>query len=214
MKRTIFSFCMVLISCLIYGQAREGAVEYQKSQQPAAVIELPYSPDIVKAAMSDYLSKKGKSKGTDLKGFTTYRNTQSLQSDSANADLYFKVERKSRKEKETSVLSLLLTMPKDDAANSNNLHFLNMEQAKNYLNDLAPAIEAYNLELVIKDQNKSVMKAESKFKSLNDEGNDLEQKRLAIERKIQDNKREQQAQKAEVENQKQKLTSWVGQRKS
>jgi len=44
---------MLFIAGMIYGQAQEGTVEYQKNQQPAAVIELAYTPDIVNAAMND-----------------------------------------------------------------------------------------------------------------------------------------------------------------
>jgi hypothetical protein len=214
MKRTFLSLCLLFITGLVYGQAQEGRVEYQKSQQPAAVIELPYAPDLVNAAMNDYLSKKGKSRGNDLKGFTTFRNTQLAKNDSANADLYFRVERKNKHEKETSIVSLLLTMPKEGEVTANNLHYLNMEQAKAYLNELVPAIEAYNLEVQIKDQNQAVIKAESKYKSLADDGADLEKKRESIEKKIQDNKEEQQRQKTEVETQKQKLEVWVSQRKT
>ncbi|HSC36485.1 MAG TPA: hypothetical protein VLD19_01390 [Chitinophagaceae bacterium] len=214
MKRTISSFCMLFIAGMIYGQAQEGTVEYQKNQQPAAVIELAYTPDIVNAAMNDYLSKKGKSRGTDLKGFTTFRNTQLVQADSVNADLYFKVERKSRKEKEVSVVSLLLTAPKEGTGVPDNKHYLNMEDAKAYLNGLALAIEAYGLESQIKMQNEAVIKAESKYKSLADDGIDLQKKKESYEKKIEDNKRDQQAQLAEVENQKQKLAAWVNRRKS
>lgn len=214
MKRIFLSLCLLFVTGLIYGQAQEGRVEYQNSQQPAAVIELPYAPDLVNAAMNDYLSKKGKSRGNNLKGFTNFRNTQLAKNDSANADLYFRVERKSKQDKETSIISLLLTMPKEGGATANNVHYLNMEQAKIYLNELIPAIEAYNLEVQIKDQNQAVIKAESKYKNLTDDGADLEKKRVTIEKKIQDNKREQQTQATEVENQKQKLMVWINQRKS
>ena len=213
MKKIIaFSF-VLLVSVVSYGQAHEGFVEYQHKAQPAAVIELPYSPSVVNAAMNDYLSKKGKSKGDDIKGFTTYRNTQSVQNDSINADLYFKTERKSHKEKEVTVVSLLLT-PTDVQTNKGNLHYLDMEQGKSYLNDLATAIEAYNLELTIKDQNHAVIVAETKYKILTGEAGDLENKRIAIEKKIADNKADQQQQLKEIENQKQKLSLSVNQRKS
>jgi hypothetical protein len=43
---------------------------------------------------------------------------------------------------------------------------LNMVQARNYLDELAPAIRAFNLALLIKEQNKRVVKAESKPKDL------------------------------------------------
>lgn len=212
MKRIIISFCLLITSSFIYGQALEGAVTYQKKLHPAAIVELPYTISIVNAALSDYLSKKGRSKGTDMKGFTTFRNTQLLANDSANADLYFKVEHKSRQDKERTILSLLLTTPKDSA--TNNLHYLNMDQAKTFLNNLVQAIDAYNLELQIKDQNDDVAKAESKYKNLMNEGADLEKKRASIEKQIQENKREQEAQQNEVEAQKQKLALRVNQRKA
>ena len=214
MKRILLSFCMLFMAAVIYGQAQEGSVEYKRIQQPAAVIELPYSPDVVTAAMNDYLSKKGRSKGTDLKGFKTFRNTQPSQAGSINADLYFKMERKSRKEKEVTVVSLLLTEPKEAVVAANNIVYLNMDEAKTYLNDLVPAIEAYNLELLIKEQNDAVIKAESKYKSLANDGEDLEKKRVSIEKNIQNNRADQQTQMNEVENQKQKLAALVSQRKS
>jgi uncharacterized protein (UPF0333 family) len=213
MKKIIaFSF-VLLVSLVSYGQAHEGFVEYQHKTQPAAVIELPYSPSVVNAAMNDYLSKKGKSKGDDIKGFTTYRNTQTVQNDSSNADLYFKTERKSHKEKEVTVVSLLLA-PTDAQTNNGNLHYLDMEEGKMYLNNLATAIDAYGLELTIKDQNHAVIIAEAKYKILTHEGDDLENKRIAILKKIADNKADQEQQLKEIENQKQKLSLSVNQRKS
>jgi hypothetical protein len=213
MKKTILFFSILLVSLLSYGQAQEGTVEYQKRLQPAAVIELPYPPSVVDAAMNDYLSKKGKSRKDNVKGFSTFRNTDPVQSDSINADLYFKTERKSRKEKEVTVISLLV-MPAEEQNNTSNLHYLKMDDAKNYLNELASSISAYNLEQTIKDQNDAVIKAETKYKNLVSDGNDLENKRTAIEKKIADNKNDQQQQLKEIENQKQKLSQWVGQRKS
>jgi len=213
MKKTIPFFAILLISVFGYGQAYESAVQYQNKLQPAAVIELPYPPSVVDAAMSDYLSKKGKSRSNDIKGFITFRNTQPVQNDSVNADLYFKTEHKSKKEREVTVVSLLL-MPIEAQTNTGNLHYLTMDDAKDYLNGLATAIDAYNLELTIKDQNDAVIKAEAKYKSLANEGEDLENKRISIEKKIADNKNDQQQQLKELENQKQRLTQWVGQRKS
>jgi hypothetical protein len=66
---------------------------------------------------------------------------------------------------------------------------------------------------MIKDQNDAVTKSEAKYKSLVNEGDDLEKKRTAIEKKIADNKNDQRQQLKEIENQKQKLAEWVSQRK-
>ena len=201
MKKTLILLCMLSASIVMFGQAKEGWVESQKKQQPAAVIELPYNPDIVTAAMNDHLSKKGRSRSADIKGFTTYRNTQPMQNDSINADMYFKIERKSRQEKGITVVSLLVNAPVEGTT-TDSMRYLKMEQAKEYLNELIPAIDAYNLELVIKDQNESLIKAESKLKSLINDGADLEEKRVGIDKKIADNKAEQQKQANEIESQK------------
>jgi hypothetical protein len=211
MKKTILFFSITLVSVFSYGQARQGVVEYQNKLHSAAVIELPYSPSVVDAAMNDYLSRKGKSRTNEVKGFATFRNTRPVQTDSVNADLYFKTERKSKKEKEVTVLSLLV-MPTDEQT-PGNLHYLNMDDSKNYLNDLAVEIDAYNLELTIKDQNDVVIRAEAKYKTLLNDGDELEVKRTAIDKKIMDNKIEQQQQLKEIANQKQRLSQWAAERK-
>ncbi|MEO6490513.1 MAG: hypothetical protein ABIO04_11275 [Ferruginibacter sp.] len=213
MKKILLPICLFFAIVSAQGQAIEGTVEYQKIQQPAAVLELAYNPDIVEGAMNDYLSKKGRSKANDIKGFTTYRNTQPSQNDNLNADLYFKVERKSRKEKEVSTISLLLyPVNKTESANGQENHFT-MEQAKEFLNQLVPVIDAYNLELLIKEQNAAVSKAESKYKDLVSDGAGLEKDKSKIEQKILDNKQDQNKQSLEVEHQKQELSNLVNKRK-
>ena len=204
-------FFSMLICLISYGQASDSSVQYQNKQLPAAVIELPYPPSVVEAAMGEYLSKKGKSRSTDIKGFKTFRNTQPTQNDSINSDLYFKTERKSRKEKEITVVSLLVMQPD---TNAGNLRYLSMDDAKTYLNDLSHAIEAFNVELMIKDQNDAVAKAEAKYKALVNDGDDLEKRRTEIVKKLSDNQNDQLRQLKEIENQKQKLTQRVELRKS
>jgi hypothetical protein len=214
MKKILLSVCLMASVAVAFAQAREGAIEVQKKMQPAAIIELAYPTDVINAALNDYLSKKGKSKGTDIKGFTTYRNTQQLQGENANADLYFRIVRKSRQEKQISTVYLLLTPPEETSATGQPLHHLNMDEAKTYLNELVSTIEAYNLELQIKEQNKLVASSEAKQKNLLSDGEDLVKKKAAVEQKIADNKLQQQSQELEVQNQKQKLAALVSQRKS
>lgn len=137
-----------------------------------------------------------------------------MQSDSINADMYFKVERKSRQEKGSTIVSLLISKPTEGSAGTDSLHYLSMDQAKTYLNELVPQIEAYKLETVIKDQNESLIKAESRLKNLMNDGADLEAKRVNLDKKISENKADQQKQVNEIESQKQKLAGSVSQRKA
>ena len=213
MKKVICFFSVCLFSIAVFAQAQSGTVMHQKVRHDAAVLELPYSPDMVNTVLNDYLSKKGKSKVEDIKGFTTYRNTQPMQQDSVNADLYFKVERKSRGEKDNSVVSLLLRTPNDNKQVANVNH-LDMEEAKTYLNDLMPAFIAYDLELMIKDQNKSLIDAEAKLKGMQNDNESMKNKIRNLEKDLEKNLQEQQRQSDAINNQKQKLAELVSQRKA
>lgn len=213
MKNVFMIALVMLISGSLFAQASDGTVEFQKKQQPAAVLVLPYTPDMVNAALNDFLSKKGRSKGSDMKGFTTYRNTQALNGDSANADLYFKVERKSRQEKQTTVVSLLLTPFAGNTADSA-MHYLSMEEAKSYLNELVPTIEGYNLEQQIRDMNEVISQSEAQYKNMMKDGADLEQKRSDIDARIQSGKQQQMVQTADIDSKKKKLAELVSRRKS
>jgi len=207
----LVSAVILLTSTLSYAQSHEGTVTSLKKLQPAAVIELNYPPAVVEDALNDYLSKKGRSKVGDIKGFTTYRNTQPVTNDSVNADLYFKIERKSRKEKHLTTVSMLLTAP-DENATATNLHYMNMQEAKDYLNGLVQTISSYDLEQKIKEQNVVLTKTENKYKNLVIDGQNLQKKKIALDKNIAENSQEQQALSAEVESQKQILATMVGKR--
>lgn len=213
MKKTIVLSILLLAANFLFAQAMEGSVTYQKKQQSAAVITLPYSTDVVSTVMNDYLSKKGSS-GSDIKGFKTYRNTRLILNDSTNADLYFKIERANRNDKDKSTVSLMVGVPNEDIANRNPGAQLGMEQAKSFLNSLMPVMEAYNLELQINKLNDVVSKEEKKSQSLRNEGQDLVKKKHEVERKIESNKQDLEKQDAEVERQKQALALLISQRKS
>src|SRR6476620_5015337 len=102
MKKLLIAALTLLIAGFTYGQqqATEGRSEFQKTQQPAAVITLPYQDDVVEKAIADYMSRKG-IKGNSSNGYKLYRNYKLGTSDQPS-DLYFKVDRKSRSEKDIS----------------------------------------------------------------------------------------------------------------
>jgi hypothetical protein len=211
MKKILVILLLLISGNILYAQAQSGYVENKKVPQSAAVLELPYDEDLVLAALNDHLSKKGKSKSTDLKGFTTYRNNQVMEAGTVSDIMYFKVDRKSRKEKKTTVISLLVG-PAQTLAAGDQTSYMDMDASISFLNGLVPVIEAYILEEQIKDQNEVVKKSESKHFSLIKEGEDLERKKADIEKKILENASKVQAQAADVENQKQILIEKVSRR--
>ena len=212
MKRIMLLAALVVIVNFLFAQASEGLVTYQKKQQPAAVISLPYSVEMINMVMNDYLSKKG-SKASDIKGFKTYRNTRLMDNDSTGADLYFKIEPANRKDQVQSTLYLMVGVPNEDVANRNPGAQFNMNEAKTFLNNLIPIMESYKLEIQIRDQNELVIREEKKSKSITDDGLDLTKKRGDLDRRIEGNKQDQDKQNVEVEKQKQALALLINQRK-
>jgi hypothetical protein len=213
MKRTFLLWPMLLLAGCVFGQAKDGIVVYKKTHQPAATISLPYEPEVVTAAMDGYLSKKGL-KSKDLKGFKTFRNTQFVQGDSMNADLYFKVTRNNRSQIEASIIYLMVGMPNENIEKRNQETHFTRQQAKEYLNNLVPVIEAYNLELLIIQQNETVIEEEKRYNSLVDDGADLNKRKTDNVQKLQRNQHDQDKQNEEVEKHKQALAYLISQRKS
>ena len=163
MKKIMLLSPLLLFVSFLFGQASQGLVTYQNKQQPAAVISLPYSAELINMVMNDYLSKKG-SKASDIKGFKTYRNTRLMDNDSTGADLYFKIDPANTKDKVQSTVYLMVGVPNEDIANRNPGAQFTMEQAKTFLNNLLPVMESYKLEIQIRDQNDLVSREEKKSK--------------------------------------------------
>ncbi len=195
-----------------FSQAVAGKVDYQKSSQPATIIELPYNPDLVSAALKDHFSKKGV-KESSSKGFSVFKGVQLTAADPTPSDLYFKIDRKSRKESDIAVVFLIVTKPNENPATRSSEDNYGMDQAAIFLTDIGPSIEAYSLEQNIKGQDDAVKKAEKKYNNLVDDGKELEKRRKSLDDKIQENINDQGNQRNEVEKQRQALEALSSKRK-
>ncbi len=212
MKKFLLILFILASAKLSFSQAVAGKVDYQKSSQPATIIELPYNPDLVNAALKDHFSKKG-IKESSSKGFSVYKGIQLTAADPTPSDLYFKIDRKSRKESDIAVVYLVVTKPNENPATRSSEDNYGMDQAAIFLSDIGPSIEAYSLNQNIKGQDDAVKKAEKKYNNLVDEGKDLEKRRKSLEDKIQENFRDQENQRNEVEKQRQALEALSSKRK-
>ncbi|MEO5996380.1 MAG: hypothetical protein ABIN89_06625 [Chitinophagaceae bacterium] len=204
MKKFLLTVMIFVSVKMAFSQALSGKVDYQKSQQPAAIIELPYNPDLLEGALKDHFSKKGV-KASSSKGFIVFKNVQLSAADATWSDLYFKIDRKSRKENDISVVNLVVTKPNENPATRSSEDNAGIDQAKNFLNEISPAVDAYSLDLSIKGQDDEVKKAEKKLNNLVDDAKDLEKRKKSAEDKIQENLQDQEKQKAELEKQRQLL---------
>jgi hypothetical protein len=214
MKRLFILFFSLMAAGAMYAQpqATEATAEFQKTQQPAAVIELPYPEKVVDKGIAEYMSKKG-SKGSDSKGFNTFRGYKLRDSQDYSSDLYFKTERK-RGAKDITVVTLIVGKNGEDVKTRTSPDNSSIDGGKDLLNDMVASIDAYNLELQIQDQDDAVKKAQKKFDGLADDQKDYEKKIKGLEDKLDQNKKDQDKQQDEVKKQKDILEALRGKRKS
>lgn len=213
MKKLFILFFALITAGVLYAQpqASEGTADFQKTQQPAAIIELPYSEKVVDKGIADYMSKKG-SKGSDSKGFNTFRGYKLRDSQDYSSDLYFKTDRK-RGDKDVTVVSLIVGKNGEDVKARTAPDNSSLDGAKDLLNDMVASISAYNLELQIQDQADVVKKAQKKFDGLTDDQKDYEKKIKNLEDKLDQNKKDQDKQQDEIKKQKDILDALTGKRK-
>ncbi|HZG24638.1 MAG TPA: hypothetical protein VEZ17_08665 [Chitinophagaceae bacterium] len=206
MKNILFLTIAIFTSGLVFAQAVSGRVDYQKSQQPAAIIELPYSAETTEAAIKDFLAKKGAKPGT-AKGFLVFRKVQLALSDPTPSDVYFKIDKRSKKDNNNAVVYMMVAKPDENVATRSSEDNSGIDQAISFLNEIGPSIGGYSLDVDMRAQEENIKKAEKRYNTLMDEARDLENRRRAIEEKLQDNLREQERQKAEIDKQRQILQS-------
>ncbi len=219
MRKTILLLILVLTtSSVIFSQAYEGKIEYDKKKQEAFVIEYPYPQEAVENALikkMEELGYKGKEeKGlfNKDKGFRVYKSAFVTDINSGSMDYAFKVESKGKKDKESVIYMVILA--KDGINAKTTFESRDVDKAKSFLNNLQPMMEAANLELEIRDQEGAVAKAEKKLKDLKDDQDSMEKKIKKLQEDLKDNEKDQKDQAKEIENQKQILETMKGKRKS
>jgi hypothetical protein len=193
-----------------FSQAIVTITDYQKAQEPAIQYELPYPEETVTKALEDTLEKQGY-KGKDTKGYTLYRDVHSTAIGPDSYNLYFKVDRKSKNEKETSIVTLMIS--KDDIFISEATDMDIVNNAKVYMQNLKPVVQAYDLEQQINAQMDAVRKADKKLTDLTSDSVDIAKKEAKIKIQIQDNITSISNQKADIERQKLILETLKSKRK-
>jgi hypothetical protein len=210
------AFCF---SSTIFSQAYEGTIEYDKRKQQAFVIDYPYPPEAVENALikkMELMGYKGKAeKGmfNKDKGFRVYKDAFVTDISEGSMDYVFKIESKSRKEDDKSVIYMVIL--DKDGANAKLLFAAEgVAKAKSFLNNLQPMMEEAGLELEIRNQEEGVTKAEKKLKDLKDDKESMEKKIKKLEEDIKDNIKEQEDLLKAIENQKKILEVMRGKRKN
>jgi len=211
MRKIIITINFIFLLALIArSQSYEGTVDYQKKGEKAIVIEFPYPASVVEDAIVDKMEKLGLKK-KESKGFLVYKNAILTDISSEPADYMIKVERKSRKDRDESIVYLLVNR-NDENIIARSDALLN-SNAKTFLDHLTPDVDAFNLEVQIKDQETALSKAEKKLRDMQDDQESMEKKIKKLQDDLKDNAKDQQNQQKEIEKQRQVLDSMKAKRK-
>lgn len=190
-----------------FAQAYESKVDYNKTQQAAVVNEYPFSEQIVEKTLRDKFERMGyKIKNT--RGFLVINNATVGAISSKPIEYAFKVERKSRKEKDITVLSAIMS---DNGAN---ITADNSAKLKSFLADLTPAIEAVNLDFMVNEQFDAVVKSQKKLKNFQDEQNSLERKIRNLQDDLKKNAKDQEEMQKEIVRQQEVLDAYKAKKTS
>ena len=205
-----------LILCILgysfsIAQTQVTKVEYQKSDREGLVNEIGYDDKTVSGAIEERMVNLGV-KGKNIKGFIVYKGVVLPELGGSAYDLYFSIDRKSRKEKESATITLLISKGDERFVTASSDPDL-FTKAKTYLDNLWDRVGVYDLEQQIAEQENLVKKNEKKMNGLIDEASNLEKKKKKIEKDMEENSKDQTSQQKELENQRTLLETLKGKRK-
>ena len=213
MKRTIL--LLLLVSVLVinsftqdkkYTKKYPGTVKYDKTEQPATVIEFAYPSSEVEEGLAEYFKKQG-AKPKESKGFYFVSNVKLPEDPSKVFDIYYKVEKDG---KSASKVYAILTTPGEDLVHRTSNH---TELAAVAGAGIITAAEVglsdhdFNRQMAVEEA--EIRKTEKKLTSLADESKSLEKKRASVEKEIEANKQDQLKLQEQLDAKKQKYQQMV-----
>ncbi len=190
----------------------EGTVDYQKTKQPATILEFKYPPKELEAALEKYIQKRGGNVKSS-KGFNYAKQIRLQEKDTRYYDVYYKVEGSGKGAGASSTLSVILAEPGEDILlrDPNNASVARTTAASagavGFFGDMGSEVGAYDLDKKTKEQEAEVKKIEKKYA-------DLEKKRQKLEKDMSDNTNEMQRTQAELEKAKGVLMQILEQKKN
>lgn len=211
MKKIIVFITLFAFFETASAQSVTATIQYQKADRQAVIIEIPFAEKTIMNAIDNKMELMGY-KGKGSKGFTVYKGVKMPELGNDDYDLYFMADKKNRKDKDNSTLTLMIAKGEENFVSDISNAVL-IANAKKYLNNIHILISTYYLEQQIIAQEETVNKAFKNYNNLVDEGQGLEKKRSNIEKDIESNKKEQVNQQTDLEKQKQILETLKSSRK-
>ncbi len=202
-------------------QSSYTTIQYNKTMQPALVLELPYNTDDVEGTILKKLKQIGYNpettgvlfwKKNKKEGFYVFNDVMSPSLSTQKLDMYFKVVQKNNEEKNNSTLYLLVSTGNENFASPDRDTIL-WSNSQSFLNSFIEKTTAYNLEQNITVQENTVKVSQKKLANLQKDETDLAEKIKKYQDDLANNQNNQKAQQEDIENQKKLLEALILKRK-
>jgi len=202
MKHVSICLLALLISFAGFSQAAfETKSKFFNKEKRTAQIEVPYEPEIVEKAIGDSMARLG-IRGTKVKGYSLFRN---VVIDGEATDLYFNIDRKSRKDK-ASIVTVFAVAPNSNPADVDSDE-MKLSASKTFLSGIMPAIDQTNQLNNIALQEKEIAGEEKKLKNLVNDQEDFQKKIKNLQERAEKNLREQEELKRSLDSKRSMLNA-------
>lgn len=194
MKKTYCFIVLLMASVCSFAQSRSTTVKFNKANTPALQLEVPYTEEIAEGAIIQKLKEIGYKPETSgallwkkntVDGYYVFKKVVLRDMAGGVVDLYFKVDRKSKKEKNQSYIYMIVGSGEDRFASSESEPDA-YAAANRFLDGFVDYSASYKMDVDIQNQEESIKTAEKKYTKLKEEEKDLEE-RLRNNRVQQEN---------------------------
>lgn len=213
MKQLAFLLISLILFDSAIGQSNATSASHKKITRPALTLTLPYSVEIAEETIVKKLNEIGydpQTKGSlfwkknKIDGYYVFKDVALRNLNGQTVDLYFKVDKKSRKSKDADITMLVGSGEEKFASSESQPQIF--ESATQFLNGFVTHAASHKLEVDIKGQESAVKAAETKYSRLQEEETSLTKKIKELEEKLKLNRENQATQIKVIEAEKVKLS--------
>lgn len=222
MRKLFFSLSILFLAACASAQSSPTIVKYNKTSKPALMLLLPYTEEIAEGAIVQKLKEIGynpESKGSlfwkknTIDGYYVFKGVALRDLNGEVVDLYFKVDRKSKKEKEQSYIYMMVSKGDEQFISSETEPSV-FSSSTRFLNSFTEYGASYKMDVDIQNQDEAVQAAQKKYTRLRDDEADYVKKIADLESKLKNNREQQETQLKVIEAEKKKLEDLRGKKQN
>lgn len=182
MKHLFFLFILCIGCFGTMAQPVATMLDFKQGKREAIMMDLPYSSSVIEQALIDTMRKQGYI-GKTSGDYLIFKAVQFDAIAAVPLDWYIKIDRKSRKEKDLSTVTMLIGKDINEYVSSGSDPAI-FTNAMAYMNGWRKTVSSYDLQLQINDQAEIIRDQERKIKNLSEEADDLAKRKKELEEEI------------------------------